>query len=48
MEQILHPFPKQLINDECQYLFFQQGPATVHTARASKYTLREVYEGQHH
>jgi hypothetical protein len=43
MERILHPFSKQLINKEHPYTFFQQDPAIVHTARASIYTLRELY-----
>jgi hypothetical protein len=46
IQGILKPFFKQLIDEERQYDYFQQGDAMAHTANSSKKTLQEVFDGK--
>jgi hypothetical protein len=41
---VLNPFFNQLTAEEREHLYFQQDDATAHTANATMFAIREVFE----
>jgi hypothetical protein len=44
VNEILNPFFNQLTAEETQHVYFQQDDATVRTANATMFAIREVFE----